>query len=526
VCRAALATAIAVGALVATTGAAPAATFVVDESDDLAADGSTGNGVCDAAPGSLISCTLRAAVQEANGTVGPDTIQLPDAGAPYALSRMGGGEDFAATGDLDLRTQLTIAGSGEPVINGLGADRVFHVGPGSTGPVVTLTGVEVRDGGGVSAGGGIYADSGTLSLSRVTVRDNDAVSASGAASGGGLLLEPGGQHSIVATTVSGNIVSGPTSAAGGGVATAPGTGLTVTNSTISGNAARSPAGGASGGGLLNGGATVLTHSTLHGNVAAGATGASGGSLAALSGSIALRATIVSGGVAESGFENCVADPPGEIATQGANLEAPASGVTSQCGLFTSAGDRLSPTAGLSALAPRGGPTQTHAPFSGSPALEAIPSCFPVTLDQRGQPRPGGVACEIGAYERQELPPPGAGCFGEPPTILGKPGVSRIVGSPRPDVILGARGREVITGGGGKDLICSGKGNDKLLGGPSRDQIAGQDGKDRLFGEEGKDHLLGNSGRDVLDGGAGPDLLNGGGRRDSCRGGREDTLKRC
>ena len=520
--RAALALAIAWAAALLTQGAASAAVFVVDDSADAAAVGSLADGICDAAAGVVSPCTLRAAVQEANGTGGPDTIQLPDPGIPYALTLGAAGEDFAAGRDLDVRTNLAIVGSGEPVVSGLGSDRVFHVGPGSTGPAFTLTGVQVRDGGGVDRGGGIYADSGALSLNQVTVADSEAESASGSAMGGGILLDPGA-HTIVATTISTNTATGEDGASGGGLYVSPMAAVGITNSTISLNDAVSTAGSALGGGIFSGGATSLTHATMDGNVAVGATGAAGGTMMALGGGFSLRATIASNGDADLGTENCGGFGP--FTTQGSNLEAPA-GAGSQCGLATALGDRLSPSAGLSALAARGGPTQTQAPFSGSPALEAIPSCFPVTIDQRGEPRPGGVACDIGSYERQELPPPGAGCFGKLPTILGKPGVNRIVGSPQADVILGAGGRELITGGGGKDLICSGKGNDRLFGGASRDRLAGQDGKDRLFGQEGKDHLLGNAGRDFLDGGEGPDLLSGGGRRDSCRGGPGDTLKGC
>ena len=55
-------------------------------------------------------CTLRAALQEANALAGDDIIVLP-AGA-YILTIVGAGENNVATGDLDIRENLTITGAG------------------------------------------------------------------------------------------------------------------------------------------------------------------------------------------------------------------------------------------------------------------------------------------------------------------------------------------------------------------------------------------------------------------------------
>src|SRR5208282_6662196 len=64
--------------------------------------------------------------------------------------------------------------------------------------------------------------------------------------------------------------------------------------------------------------------------------------------------------------------------------------------------------GLGILQNNGGPTQTIALFSTSPAVDAIPlspvnyctdtSGNPVTTDQRGVTRPQGSGCDIGAFE--------------------------------------------------------------------------------------------------------------------------------
>ncbi|HYV66156.1 MAG TPA: CSLREA domain-containing protein, partial [Myxococcales bacterium] len=108
---------------------ARAATFTVNSTAD-AVDVSPGDGVCATADG---SCTLRAAIQEANALAGADTVVLP--AGTYLLTLAGAGEDGAATGDLDITGDLIIAGAGaaSTVVDGNGLDRVFHVDPAAAG---------------------------------------------------------------------------------------------------------------------------------------------------------------------------------------------------------------------------------------------------------------------------------------------------------------------------------------------------------------------------------------------------------
>jgi CSLREA domain-containing protein len=508
--------------LQAGSASAGAAVFTVTTTTDEAAVGSLADGVCDSLPGTGERCSLRAAIQEANAQAATDTVVVPDLGGDYDLTLGGTGEDAAASGDLDVTAGLAIRGEGEPVVDGMLADRVLHAGPGASSPAVIVTGIELRRGGAVARGAGILVDGGALTLDRVTVADGRATDA-GQAEGGGIALD-GGAHSITASTLAGNRADGQTGAFGGGVRVGPSTSLTVLNSTISGNVAEGEAGPALGGGIFSSGSVALTHVTVDGNEVVGLDDARGGSVYALGGVVALRATVISEGSGESGAGNC-ASAGASFVSQGSNLEAPA-GSGSECGLSGAAGDRFASSAALAPLAPRGGPTLTHALFSHSPALEAIPSCFPVTSDQRGEPRPGGAACEIGSFERQEQPPAGATCFGRRPTIIGRRGVEQVVGTPAADVILGSGGSEAIAGLGGKDLVCAGKGKDRVKGGPSRDQIAGEGGADTLLGQDGKDELRGGSAPDVLDGGPGRDFLDGGGGRDSCRRSSADKLRGC
>jgi hypothetical protein len=61
---------------------------------------------------------------------------------------------------------------------------------------------------------------------------------------------------------------------------------------------------------------------------------------------------------------------------------------------------------LDKLADNSGDTQTRGLLAGSPALDAIPtSACTISIDQRGQPRPGITTfpndwCDIGAFESQ------------------------------------------------------------------------------------------------------------------------------
>jgi hypothetical protein len=60
---------------------------------------------------------------------------------------------------------------------------------------------------------------------------------------------------------------------------------------------------------------------------------------------------------------------------------------------------------LGPLADNGGPTDTYALLSGSPAFDAGNAAGCPATDQRGLPRPGFAACDVGAFEAQPPPPP-------------------------------------------------------------------------------------------------------------------------
>jgi hypothetical protein len=79
--------------------------------------------------------------------------------------------------------------------------------------------------------------------------------------------------------------------------------------------------------------------------------------------------------------------------------------------FAETGDVLNAPAVLGTLSNNGGPTFTHAPQAGSPAINRVPpaSCTgldegsPLLLDQRGEMRPFGPNCDSGSVEVSLLP---------------------------------------------------------------------------------------------------------------------------
>ena len=506
---------------------ADAATFTVTTTADLVATGSVTDNRCDADPGAAAPCSLRAAVQESNGDFDGDLIILPNFGPAYVLSQGPAGEDLAAGGDLDLRRPTTIQGSGRPVIDGNGADRVIQVGPGLPAPPpgANISGVELRNGGGVTSGAGILVETGSLVLDRSTVTANTA-SAATSAEGGGIRLNAGTSHAITNSTLHSNQVSGAAGASGGGVSVAAGAAVSLTNSTVSANSVAGGTGAGRGGGIWAGGGVSFNHVTMSRDSTAG-TPAEGGLVFAQGGGVSFHATILDHGVASPGAENCDAAGGGTLTTGGSNLEALDLGAGVQCGLSGGAGDRFATDSGVADLADRGGPTMTHALFNNSPALDAIPSCFPITADQRGEARPGGAACEIGSFERQILGDPADKCFDRQPTIVGTADGEKIIGTPKDDVIETGGGNDVIKAREGDDRICTGKGKDKAFGAAGADRLEGEAGRDKLFGQGGDDRLDGGSGRDLLDGGAGRDRLDGGpGESDNCRGAGRDRVFRC
>src|SRR5713226_3173053 len=150
------------------------------------------------------TCTLRAALQRANAFLtGTHTIRLP--AGTFNLDHIGRNEDFAETGDLDIRGAIVIIGTGakSTIINGLTNDRVFDVHNGSLIlQDLTVTGGHVLNG---EDGGGIRAKA-NLTLNRVHLHSNKADG-----NGGGIFTKS--DLSVVRSTISDNHTDG----SGGGI---------------------------------------------------------------------------------------------------------------------------------------------------------------------------------------------------------------------------------------------------------------------------------------------------------------------
>ncbi|MGD2179193.1 MAG: choice-of-anchor Q domain-containing protein [Anaerolineae bacterium] len=218
-------------------------------------------------------CSLREAVQAANidaavdgctAGSGADTISLPP--GFYTLTIPGTDEDDNATGDLDIKGDLTVvgqSGAGNTIIQAgttstNGIDRVLDV-HWSVSYGVQINGVTIRFGRTPNLpahdGGGIR-NYGALTLNNSTVTGNAAPASLGR--GGGIYNRSIGTLTLNDSTVSNNTAGRD----GGGIYNAGvGADLTLDSSVVSHNTAQG-----SGGGIYNHSGTVrLDDSTVADN---------------------------------------------------------------------------------------------------------------------------------------------------------------------------------------------------------------------------------------------------------------------
>jgi hypothetical protein len=327
--------------------------LIVDDPTDLPSL-APGDGVCATA---LQTCTLRAAVQEANALAGQDTIVL----APhehYALSIPGAQEDHAATGDLDIRRDVALLGN-HAIIDGGNLDRVFHVLDGAS---VTLTEVGVT--GGTVTGTGV------------------------AGHGGGALVADG--HLLVQHS---SFWNNHASVAGGSLAVRPAGSLELETSTISSSTA-----GTTGGAMHVAGNAEIAWSTIADNAAGGSGGAAGITAPPFEPPAQPGVSLKGSIVANPNHAGTDCNQPLRFLSLGYNADSDGS-----CGLNDSS-DLPSVDAQLEGLRDLG-TLPVHKPTATSPVVNAGPSegSCPDT-DQVGHIRPdefdGGTApaCDLGSVE--------------------------------------------------------------------------------------------------------------------------------
>lgn len=377
-------------ALLALAGTAQAANFKVTKTTD------TADGTCDA------DCSLREAVIASNETAGTDTITLP--GGHYTLTRDGTFEDASATGDVDFTASAELIGAGArtTIIDGTGIDRDIEIAPfsevaarqalGQPAVDVSISGVTITGGqapaGTMGGGISVTSGSGSLDLTDSTVTGNNVPSSKSLATGGGI-YSAGSLLTVTRSTISKNITD-----QGGGVAISGST-ARFTNDTITQNKARTFGNG--GGGVLVLGTsfvrflntTISDNSIDSGFTTQGSSNKGGGiatSVQSDDANVSATNTIISG--------NAPFDCREAIGTGGHNIDG-----GNLCG-FTGAGDQQNTNAKLGALANNGGPTDTMALLSGSPAIDRADNSPCPATDQRGvtRPQPNGGTCDVGAFE--------------------------------------------------------------------------------------------------------------------------------
>jgi CSLREA domain-containing protein len=412
-------------------------TFRVNSTAD-AVDARPGDGVCRTRAG---TCTLRAAIQEANALAGAEAISVP-AGV-YRITIPQPPNQGITGGDLNVVAPLTItgAGAGRTHVDGSAlSGRILVVEPSTAGRVL-ITNLSIENGGDFNAphdGGGVLVKQGASALLRgVAVRNNQAPRfGAGIMNAGTLTVElstvvgnrvpnvaGGGISNDGTLTLDRSIVTGNISANGGGIfnrgtlvvrrstlnhntGSAAGAvynsgSLTVLNTTISGNIGRFY-----GGGIVNSGRVSLNSATItanEGHDQPGQGSESGGIANVDPGIVTVSNTILAGNTqGRRPLPVIAADCNGVLTSAGYNLI----GTTSHC---TISGDQTGNLIGvdpkLGPLQNNGGPTPTHALLAGSPARNAAnparpgggyPACPP--LDQRLKSRTRDARCDMGAVE--------------------------------------------------------------------------------------------------------------------------------
>ena len=288
------------------------------------------------------------------------------------------------TGDFTL-AGLTITGAGTSESGG----GIRSLSRGNfTLERTTVTGNSTINN--ISDGAGIYAFSDNLTLIDSTISNNSTVKT--ASRGGGIRLF--GDLTLIRSTISGNTTWGAGSYGGGAAVTGD---VTMIQSTISGNEIHTNFGG----GIWTTGTVTIIQSTVTGNIA----GNGGGIFqlnTALNRALSITGSIISGnGIGAGG--DLVPDPDSTLTV---NHSLIGTGVSP-----TSGGNNIqTDNPELGPLTENGGPTQTHAPLAGSPAIDAgdplaVAGTGGVPLfDQRGNNfgRVQNGRIDMGALEVREM----------------------------------------------------------------------------------------------------------------------------
>jgi hypothetical protein len=379
---------------------------ILGDAADVTLDGN-----CDTDLGSAGSqCTLRAAIQETNSIPGDDIINFslpPNSTITLNTSLPDIDDDLIVTGPgASLLTVNRSTAVGTPNF------RIFTITPGNT---VTIAGLTISNGNAVGGSFPAYAGGGILSNNAQVTLNNLIVSGNSASFTAGGIDNTGGTM-----TINFSVVDNNTSPSGGGISNNGVGTLKVNNSTISNNH------GAGAGGLYNVGTATVTNSTISSNDAVNGGGVPNvGALTLVNVTIAgNNATSTGGGIHNPGIgtltfsntligANSAPSGPdcsgGNFDSQDYNFIGNTSGA-SFSGTTTHNITNVNPN--LGPLDNNGGPTQTHALLSNSPAIDKgnnlIASNAGLVTDQHGAGFPRiadgdndpTATVDIGAFEVQ------------------------------------------------------------------------------------------------------------------------------
>ncbi|MBE5316216.1 MAG: CSLREA domain-containing protein [Xanthomonadales bacterium] len=349
------------------------------------------------------TCSLREAVQAANTDAafggcsagsGADVIFLPVSQGVYRLQINGGDEDNNLTGDLDIRSVITVAG--QALTNGdidpemveleCRTDRCFHVFSGGDLRVVnmTLSGGDVT--GFTSNFGGLIRRQfdGILQLERLILRD-------GRAAQGGAIYEFGnGTTTMTNVTLVGNSATG----FGGGWTHRGPSRATLNNVTISGNIANS------GGGVAMDGPALFRHVTVTDNVARTVTQGAGGVMIINAAQGSTDLDLENSVLAGNRYANNSLRDDNDLSCTGTQLGGRNRSLIQRgdCTFASVAGPALNADPRLAPLFDYGSAVPTHALLEGSPLIDAGFSGTCLATDARSVARVAST-CDIGAYER-------------------------------------------------------------------------------------------------------------------------------
>ena len=322
----------------------------------------------------------------------------------------GNSSDGSGGGIMGIATDLSvydsIINSNFASSNGGGVSNVL-------GGTLNLVNSTISDNSVGESGGGVYnALESTLSIANSTISDNSVGD-----NGGGVFNFYQSTLSIANSTISGNSADG----SGGGVYNALGDTLNLVSSTISGNSAGVNGGGIGsatdlvdaftsitnstisgnsadnlGGGIFNfGGQVILSNSTITANTALAGTGSGIASFGDAYTQTTITSSIISGNPGPD--VDLAAGTTNSFISNGNNLIGDGNAIAA----FNNDGDITGNTdPGLAPLTDNGGPTQTIALLSDSPAIDAGSNPSNLETDQRGVgfARIIGAAADIGAFE--------------------------------------------------------------------------------------------------------------------------------